>query len=142
MFESLSDYESYVAALVEANIIPDASHIWWALRPSLQHPTLELRICDCCTCIEDALAIASFYRALVRHLIRRPSLNTGLTALSRALAAENTWRAQRYGTDGTLIDENTRKTVPFDSLLERVLGEIRDDIVALELQSDIEHLRG
>jgi carboxylate-amine ligase len=108
MFESQLDYESYVSALVEAGIVPDSTYIWWDIRPSLKHPTLELRICDCCTSIDDAVAIASFYRALVRHLVRRPRLNTRLGAVSRALAEENRWRAQRYGIDGTLIDETTR----------------------------------
>jgi len=65
MFESPTDYESYVGALVEARIIPDSTYIWWDMRPCLKHPTLELRICDCCTSIDDAVAIASFYRALV-----------------------------------------------------------------------------
>src|SRR3954465_5740248 len=123
MFESVSDYESYVAALVGAEIIPAALYIWWALGPSLKHPTLELRICDSCTSIDDAVAIASLYRALLRHLLRRPQLNTRLTAVNRALAEENRWRAQRYGIDGTLIDESTRKTISFDALLKQLLWD-------------------
>jgi carboxylate-amine ligase len=141
MFESLSDYESYVRALIEAKIIPDATYIWWALRPSLKHPTLELRICDSCTSIDDAVAIASLYRALVRHLVRHPQFNTRLTAVNRALAEENRWRAQRYGIDGTLIDESTHKAVSFDAVLEELLCALEDDIDALGARPEIEHLR-
>jgi glutamate---cysteine ligase / carboxylate-amine ligase len=140
MFESLSDYESYVSALVEAKIIPDSTYIWWALRPSLKHPTLELRICDCCTSIADAVAIGSLYRAMVSNLVRRPRSNNQ-TAVSRALAEENKWRAQRYGIDGTFIDERTRKTVPFGVLLERVISELEEDIASLGIWPEIQHLR-
>src|SRR4051812_2948994 len=117
LFESLAEYESYVGVLVEAKIIPDATYIWWALRPSLKHPTLELRICDSCTSIDDAVSIASLYRALVRHLLMLPEKNSQLTAVNRALAEENRWRAQRYGIDGTLIDESTCKALSFDTVL-------------------------
>jgi len=58
MFRDLSEYETYVKTLSDAGIIPDATYVWWALRPSLQHPTLELRITDCCTAIADSVAIA------------------------------------------------------------------------------------
>jgi carboxylate-amine ligase len=141
LFESVSDYQSYVTALVDAGIIPDATYIWWAIRPSLKHPTIELRICDSCTSIEDAVAIASFYRALVRHVVRRPGLNTRLTAVNRALAEENKWRAQRYGIDGTLMDEGTRKAVSFDALLKQILCGLEDDVDALGLQPEMQHLK-
>jgi len=140
MFESLAEYETYVGALVDAKIIPDATYIWWALRPSLKHPTLELRICDSCTSIDDAVAIASLYRALIRHLLRRPEKNPQLTAINRALAEENRWRAQRYGIDGTLIDESSRKAVSCDAVLEELLFDLKDDIDALGVQAEIQHL--
>jgi len=141
MFESLSDYESYVSALVDAEIIPDATYIWWALRPSLKHPTLELRVCDCCTSVDDTVAIAALYRALVRHLVRRPQFKARQCAVSRALAEENRWRAQRYGIDGTLIDEATRQAVSFHTFFEQLLSDLRDDIEALDVHSEIQHLR-
>jgi len=140
MFESQLDYESYVSALVEAGIIPDSSYIWWDVRPSLKHPTLELRICDCCTSIDDSVAIACFYRALVRHLVRHPRLNTPLTVVSRALAEENRWRAQRYGMDGTLIDQTSRKAISFNAALSQVVCKLKDDIDALGVQPEIQHL--
>ncbi|WP_183238150.1 MULTISPECIES: glutamate-cysteine ligase family protein [unclassified Bradyrhizobium] len=62
MFRNLAEYETYVKTLVDAGIVPNASYVWWALRPSLQHPTLELRITDCCTAIADSVAIAAVVR--------------------------------------------------------------------------------
>ena len=75
LFENQQAYDAYVDALKKSGVIPDESHIWWAMRPSSQHPTLELRAPDTCTLIEDAVAIASLYRALARHLYQRPQLS-------------------------------------------------------------------
>jgi carboxylate-amine ligase len=140
MFQSLAEYETYVRALVEAGIIPDSTYVWWALRPSLKHRTLELRITDCCTSINDAVAIAALYRALVRHLFSRPQVNAGISPLSRAFAEENRWRAQRYGTEGTYLDEMTREAIPFKTLLEETVARLEDDIAALGIEADIAQL--
>src|SRR4051812_1250692 len=94
LFRSMQDYEAYVCALVCSGAIPNASHVWWAVRPSNKYPTLELRATDCCTRVDDAIAIAALYRCLVRHLSRRHEVNADLDAVERAIAVENKWRAQ------------------------------------------------
>ena len=58
LFRSMRDYEAYVAALVCSGAIPNATHVWWSIRPSDKYPTLELRATDCCTRVDDAIAIA------------------------------------------------------------------------------------
>src|SRR3954464_8798581 len=141
MFQSLADYDAYVRALVDAKIISDATYIWWALRPSLRHPTLELRITDCCTSIDDAVAIAALYRALVRHTIRNPKLNSRFCAISRALNEENRWRAQRYGTDGTYVDIATRQAVSFDAVLDQTLEIVKEDAAELGVAEELVYLR-
>jgi carboxylate-amine ligase len=141
MFRDLAEYETYVKTLVDARIVPNATYVWWALRPSLQHPTLELRITDCCTAIVDSVAIAALFRALVRHVIRRPDLNANLSAVHRALVEENRWRAQRYGTDGTYIDLSTFEPVSFKVWLDAVILSLAEDIGAFGSQGDIQHLR-
>src|SRR5258705_12154402 len=104
LFRTKEEFDAYIAAQVKAGIIADSSYIWWAIRPSLAHPTLELRAPDCCTLIDDALAIAALYRTLVRHLYYNPWRNHGMTAVSRALVVENKWRAARHRGAGTLLD--------------------------------------
>jgi carboxylate-amine ligase len=141
MFASMAEYEAYVQALVEAQIIGDSTYIWWALRPSLRHPTLELRITDCCTYIEDTLAIAALYRALVRHFVGNSSTPAVFCPVSRALVAENRWRAQRYGTDGTSLDLTTRQAIPFSALLDNTVNEVQEDIDDLGVADEIAHLR-
>ena len=72
-----------LAALVGAGIIPDASYIWWAIRPSVANPTLELRIADSCTRLDDAIAIAALFRCLVSALDRDRSVNVGFDRVGR-----------------------------------------------------------
>src|SRR6202035_5805934 len=72
---------------------------------SLEHPTLELRAPDCCTLVEDTIAIAALYRVLARYLTRNPLVNQSIGAVERAIAVENKWRAQRYGVHGTFVSE-------------------------------------
>lgn len=141
MFRDLAEYETYVKALVDAGIVPNATYVWWALRPSLQHPTLELRITDCCTAIADSVAIAALFRAMVRHVIHRPELNANFSAVHRALVEENRWRAQRYGTDGTYIDLESFAPVPFKAWLEAVIAMLADDIDHLCIEDDVAQLR-
>jgi carboxylate-amine ligase len=140
MFRSEAEYDAYVRALVDAKVIPDASYIWWSVRPSLRHPTLELRLTDCCTSVDDAVAIASLYRALVRHLVEHRDVNADRSALTRALTHENRWRAQRYGTDGTYLDPATTEPKPFAQVLADTIALVRDDIEALDLAGEIVHL--
>src|SRR5215469_14001670 len=101
LFRKNEEFEAYIAALTKAGVIDDASYVWWALRPSLQHPTLELRAPDCCTFADDSIAIASLYRCLAHRLVHNPLLNADMTAVTRAIVVENKWRAQRYGVKGS-----------------------------------------
>jgi glutamate---cysteine ligase / carboxylate-amine ligase len=130
LFRTNDEYDAYVNALVKAGVIKDASFIWWMIRPSPKYPTLELRAADCCTRIEDAIAIAALYRVLVRHLYRHPTINEGANVTSRALAVENKWRAQRYGIHGSFITEGGSTTIA--DFLEEILEMTAEDARALE----------
>ena len=130
LFRTNDEYEGYVNALVKAGVIKDASFIWWMIRPSPKYPTLELRAADCCTRIDDAIAIAALYRVLVRHLYRNPTINEGLNVTSRALAVENKWRAQRYGIHGSFVTESG--SIAVADFLEEVLRMTAEDARALE----------
>src|SRR5262245_23836430 len=80
-----------------ARVIQDSSYIWWAMRPSLLNPTLELRAPDSCTLVEDGVAIAALYRTLARHLYVNRWRNADLGAVARAIIVENKWQAPCYG---------------------------------------------
>lgn len=140
LFRNQAEYDHYVQRMVDGRAIKDASFLWWALRPSLAFPTLELRVTDACTDLCDALAIAQVYRCLVRHLERRPTLYADLQAGDQAIVAENLWRAQRYGFDAGLIDLGSRRLVSVREMLENTLEALDDDIRALDCTLQVERV--
>jgi carboxylate-amine ligase len=125
LFRTQEEFDSYVAALVRAGVIEDASYIWWAIRPSLNNPTLELRAPDSCTLVEDAIAVAALYRTLTRHLFVNRWRNSKLDAVARAVVVENKWRAQRYGVHGTFVTDEGAVTV--GDMLERAIADTASD---------------
>ena len=131
LFHGAEDYERLVRIMTAAGAIPDASYLWWAVRPSVKYPTLELRVADSCTSLDHTLAVAALWRCLVRLADRRPDLNKGMTGASRAIAAENLWRAQRDGARATLIDEAAGAATPVSEHLERTLALVAEDADAL-----------
>lgn len=141
LFQDAADYQRYIDTLVAARAIENSSYVWWVIRPSLKHPTLELRVADSCTRVEDTIAIAALYRCLVRHLVREPALNRGLTGASRAIVEENCWRAQRYGIHGSFVDEATRSAKPVAQVLAEVVEMVEDDAAALGCRGELDLAR-
>jgi carboxylate-amine ligase len=120
-------------------VIEDSSFVWWAIRPSLQHPTLELRAPDCCTLVDDSIAIASLYRSLVRRLHRCPWLHWDIDQVGRAIVVENKWRAQRYGVNGSFVDGGG--VISVADKLEQVIEETAVDADALGCLPELRRCR-
>jgi carboxylate-amine ligase len=140
LFRRSEEFEAYIAALTKSGVIDDASYVWWALRPSLQHPTLELRAPDCCTFVDDSIAIAALYRALAHRLVRNPLLNADMTAVGRAIVVENKWRAQRYGVNGTFATLDGG-AISVAEMLEQVLSDVASDAEALGCSNHVARCR-
>jgi carboxylate-amine ligase len=141
LFEDAQDYQRYIDTLVAARAIENSSYVWWVIRPSLKHPTLELRVADSCTRLDDTIAIAALYRCLVRRLSLDTTLNAGQTGASRAINDENGWRAQRYGIHGSFVDEKTRTAKPVRELLDETLDLVAQDAKALGCQRELDLAR-
>ncbi|MGA2894249.1 MAG: carboxylate-amine ligase [Xanthobacteraceae bacterium] len=139
LFRSGAEYDSYVDAMVRSGAMADASHLWWAIRPSLKYPTLELRAADSCTRLDDTIAIAALYRVLARFLYGHPEHNAGIDVVDRTIAVENKWRAQRYGVQGTFVTRSGALAV--GEMLDRVLELAAADAEALACTEPIEHCR-
>lgn len=139
LFRDQGEFDAYCGALIQAGAIPDASHLWWTIRPSLKYPTLELRAADSCTRVEDALAIAALYRVLVRHLYLDPACNADIDPVWRAIAVENKWRAQRYGVHGTFATPDGPLTVA--EFLDRAIALTEEDARLLGCAGEIAHCR-
>jgi len=139
LFRRTEEFDEYVAALTRAGVIQNSSYIWWAIRPSLELPTLELRAPDSCTRMEDSIAIAALYRSLARRLCRNPWLNWDMTPVTRAIVVENKWRAQRYGIHGTFVTEHG--AVPVADLVTQVVEDVMPDAEALGCEHELERCR-
>lgn len=140
-FSSWSEYRRNTDILVETGVIADTSRIWWDLRPSLRYPTLETRIMDCCTSMEDALSLAALIQCLVRMLHRLRRANQRWRTYSHLLLGENRWRAMRYSFDGGLLDLGSKEMVEFPRLLDELIEIVREDAEALGCVAEVEGLR-
>ncbi len=140
LFTDQAGYDRYLRRLIQSGAIENAGFLWWALRPSLNFPTLELRVTDCCTNTDDALAIAQLYRCLIRYLERQPQLHAGLDAGVQAIVAENLWRAQRYGFDAGLIDLSSNRLVSMREMFRNLQQVLAEDVAALGVEAEFDHL--
>jgi len=128
MFESWSAYENFVNLLIKLNCIDNGKKIWWDVRPHPTFGTLEFRMCDCTTKVEEACAIAALTQAIVVKLHRLYKSNQSWRIYRRVLIEENKWRAARYGIEGKLIDFGKEAEVPMKTLIPELL-ELVDDVV-------------
>jgi carboxylate-amine ligase len=122
-FADEAEYNELVNRLVQGGAMKNASFLWWAIRPSLRYPTLELRIADACTHAEDTIALACLYRALIAFLVQNPDHGRERSAITRRVIDENRWRAKRYGTRAEFIDDITGRTTSVRALYQQ-LGEL------------------
>lgn len=140
-FDSWSEYERHVAVLVNAGIIEDASKLWWDIRPSTRYPTLELRVPDMCTRLDDAIAVAAVYMSLLEMLFRLRSENRRWRDYAPMLISENLWRAQRYGVHGSLMDYGKGELVEVRDLIEELLVMTEVDARHLGVSDELGHIR-
>jgi carboxylate-amine ligase len=127
-FPSYGEFERYVELLMKTNSISDGKKIWWDLRPHYLYPTLEFRICDACTRVQETLCIAGLIQGICAKLLKLRRRNLGFRTYSPGLIAENKWRAVRHGIDAKLIDFGKQEEVPYRELAAELL-EFVDDVV-------------
>jgi glutamate---cysteine ligase / carboxylate-amine ligase len=125
---SWNQYEDYVELLVRLHCIDNAKKIWWDVRPHPTFGTLEFRIFDVVTRVDEAIAIAALTQAIVVKLHRLYTANMGFRMYHRALIEENKWRAARWGIEGKLIDFGKQAEVPMATLADELL-EFIDDVL-------------
>lgn len=140
-FSSWSEYRRHVDVLVEAGLIEDATKLWWDIRPSERYPTLEMRISDICTTLDDGITVASLFLSLLHMLYRRRRLNQRWRTYADMLVEENLWRAQRYGVEGSLMDFGIGELVPYSELIDELIDLVRKDADELGCVAEVEHAR-
>lgn len=133
------EYQRTVNVLVNAGVIEDATKIWWDVRPSHRFPTLEMRIADVCTRLDDAVSVAALFLCICRMLYRLRRTNQNWRMYPVFLVNENRWRAQRYGVQGTLFDFGKGTLEPFADLLGEIQTLVAEDAAALGCEAEVAH---
>jgi len=139
LFSSYADYRDYKEILLQTGSLTDPTHIWWDVRPSEKFPTLEIRIPDMCTRMEETLCLVALTQAIVAKLIRLREANQSWRLYRKDLLSENKWRAVRYGIKGMLIDFGKREEVPFPHLVEEILMWVDDVLDELDIRREVEY---
>src|ERR1700686_3230766 len=140
IFESWSAYENFVNLLIKLNCIDTGKKIWWDVRPHPTFGTLEFRMCDVTTKVEEAVAIAALTQAIVVKLHRLYKGNMGFRLYRRALIEENKWRAARYGIEGKMVDFGKETEVPMRELIPELLEFVDDVLDDLGSRSAVEYV--
>src|SRR5690348_13513427 len=132
LFGSWSELTGLVDTLVQTHSIPDGTKLWWDVRPNWKYPTLEFRVCDVCTRVDEAVCVAALFQAIIAKLWKLRRDNLTFRVYPTALIEENKWRAVRHGLDGKLIDLGKQKEVPvrdlIRELIEWFLGDVIDEL--------------
>jgi carboxylate-amine ligase len=129
IMRSAGEYEDLLGSLVKTNCVPDGSKIWWDARPHHAYPTLEFRVCDVCTRVEEAVCIAAILQAIVAKIWKLRRDNLTFRVYPSAMIEENKWRAVRFGLDGKLIDFGKQQELPARELISEMLQWFVDDVV-------------
>jgi len=139
-FDSYPGFQRYVDLLIKTRCIDNGKKIWWDVRPHPHFPTLEFRVCDIPTRVDDTIAIAALFQAIVAKLDQLIDKNLGFRLYRRALIQENKWRAVRYGLEGKLIDFGKQKEVPVRDLIRELLEFVDDVLDDLGSRKEVEHV--
>ena len=140
-FESRSSFERYVELLVKTGCIDDGKKIYWDVRPHPFFPTLEFRICDIPTRVDDTIAIAALFQAMVAKVNKLLDRNLTFRLHHKMLIEENKWRAVRYGLGGKMIDFGKGTEVPIRELIGELLEFVDDVVDDLRSRREIRHVR-
>ena len=140
-FPSHDEWENYVELLIKTNSIDNGKKIWWDLRPHYLYPTIEFRICDAATRVDETMCIVALVQATVAKLLKLRRQNLGFRKYPPALIAENKWRAARHGVAGQLIDWGKQSEVPMRDLAEEWLEFVDDVVDELGSREDCWYLR-
>ena len=141
LFSDDEDYERYVRGMVKSGAVEDATHFWWHIRASARYPTIELRVADSCTRLDDTLAVAALYRCLVRLVDRRRDINAEMTGAVRGFVGENLWRVERSGVRAELIEGDKGRVVPLAKIVDGLLDLVAEDAEALDCEAELARVR-
>ncbi|WP_437878633.1 carboxylate-amine ligase [Sorangium sp. So ce513] len=140
-FESYGHFQRFVDLLVKTGCIDNAKKIWWDVRPHPFFDTVEVRICDMPTRLDDTVALAALIQAVMGKLYLLYRRNLGFREYRQELIEENKWRAVRYGIAGQLIDFGKQEQVPVRYLVGELLEFVQESAEIFGSQGELERIR-
>ncbi len=140
-FESYSSFQAFVDLLIKTGCIDNAKKIWWDVRAHPFFDTVEVRVCDMTTRIDDTIALAALIQAVMGKLYLLYRRNLGFREYSRELIEENKWRAVRYGLDGQLIDFGKREQVPTRQLIGELIEFVAEAVDVFKSHDEMDRIR-
>jgi carboxylate-amine ligase len=140
-FASYGEFRRHLEMLIRAGLIEDTTRMWWDVRPNPRYPTLEIRVMDCCTSIDDSICLAALCVCLSRALYRLRCANQSWRLYPNVLIAENRWRAMRYSFDEQLLDLARGELTPFRQMADELIALVAEDARALGCVREVEHIR-
>jgi carboxylate-amine ligase len=129
-FSSYREYKALLQDLADSGTLKDPTRIYWDLRLSERFRTIEFRIMDVCTSVEDAVMAAGLIRALVRACHRQVMREVPIPTISNDLIRAAHWRAARSGLDNDLVDVQNKRSIPAHERIEQLLEFVRPDLEA------------
>lgn len=140
-FDSYAQFQQYVDLLVKTGCMDNAKKIWWDVRAHPFFDTVEVRVCDMTTRVDDTVAITALIQALMGKLYLLYRRNLGYREYARELIEENKWRAVRYGLDGQLIDFGKQEQVPIRALVGELLEFVSETAEIFGSQDELDRIR-
>jgi len=140
-FSSYSELRRHLDMLIRNGVIENTTKMWWDVRPNPRYPTVEVRVMDCCTSIDDTMCLAALVVCLSRMLYRLRRSNQSWRWYKNVLLAENRWRAMRYSFDEQLLDLARGELVPFAQIAEELIELVREDARELGCLREVEYVR-
>ena len=139
-FSSYSELRRHLDMLIRNGVIENSSKMWWDVQPNPRCPTVEMRVMDCCTSIDDSASLAALVTCLARMLYRLRRSNQSWRWYKNVLIAENRWRAMRYSFDEQLLDLARGELRPFAEMARELIELVREDAIALGCLREIEYI--
>lgn len=140
VYESYAEFEQYVNLLIQTRSIDNAKKIWWDLRPHPLFGTLEVRVCDIATKVDEAIMLAAYVQAIFVKIYTLFRSNQTFRIYSRSLINENKWRAARYGLGGNLIDFGKRAEFPAKQLMLELRDFVEDVVDDLGSREQVDYI--
>ena len=139
-FSSEAEYKQLIADLKKVGAIKQSNELWWDIRPAGSYPTIEIRICDTCSKMEDAVALTALSMSLARNLLRKERAGELPDPVRTEIITEGRWLAQRYGDSARLIDFSKKEVIPIREYAENLIDDLQEDAQALNCSDELNHI--